>query len=71
MNLNGTWAWTGEDKEIFIPDTRIPPKQENTYIPLKGHGYVMAVSVNGRVVGYVTAKDLGYDNVKEWMEENK
>jgi hypothetical protein len=58
-------------KTIIIPDIEIKSIQTNhKYVPLRGHGYVMAVYDNHKnCIGWVDVKTLGYETVKDWMSK--
>jgi hypothetical protein len=67
---DGTWGYLANDKQVFIPDTRVSVRSGDQPLVLKGNGHTMAVRRGSRIVGYVTSDDLGYPTVKAWMNAN-
>lgn len=65
---NGTFGYLADNSEIWIPDIRLYPQEGDEYIPTRGFGFTMAVRRDGEIKGYICIEDLGFSNVKEWME---
>lgn len=65
--MKGDWAYTATTR-IFVPDIRLHSADMLagwTFVPLRGHGYVVAVlDIEGRCVGYADCVDFGYSSAK-------
>jgi hypothetical protein len=73
LNVEGTWAYAPNGKQIFVPDERIRRSARHFYaLPLRGSAHTMAIwhGDQKRFVGWVLAEDLGFADVKEFMKSS-
>lgn len=66
----GDWAYRGDGSRIFVPDVKIvEDRDEYAYEPLRGYSASLAVVDDGRCIGWIDTRTLGYEDAKSWMAD--
>jgi hypothetical protein len=56
------------NRSVQMPANRIDvPDPAYVYVPLRGYSASLAVFQNGRCVGWIDTRKLGYENAKAWV----
>lgn len=57
-----------DDSVIFVPDIEVKVDiKEQTYVPLKGAAFTLAVIQSGKCVGWCLTESLGHESVKDYI----
>lgn len=51
-----------------VPGTKLDPQPFYEYQPIKGFQKVLAVWNDGELIGFVMCEDLGFEDVKSWID---
>lgn len=60
-----------ENSSHYMPDIQLDHNPNYTYKALRGYAYVLGVFQNDSCIGWINVVNLGYDSVKDWMENEQ
>ncbi len=69
--MTGEYCYFDGDKSLFFKDLRFKALPSGAVaMPLNGHAYVLGVILNGKALGWIESRDLGFDSVNDFMKES-
>ena len=60
-----------ENRRFFLPEVRVEKRDaSHRYMPLRGHGYTLAVFDGENPIGYIMCDTLGFEHVRDMVKAN-